>query len=131
MNVFRICLFIFLFQISAYLILVSGVPEFRAGVISTDVKTQIDSELNKDFQTRHVKNNGWWFVEMDSVGAGVEMFTVILGGIATGMYSIVIFVFGTSLISRAIAVCLQFVVWYFYVIVVMRVLFKFEETTDT
>jgi hypothetical protein len=123
MNVFRICLFIFLFQMSVYLLVVVGIPEFSAGSMGTSsMEAQIAIAQNDTYARSPVNTNTYDLTQ--TLGSGLNMFTLIIYSMAAGMHAIIVFAFGTSPVIEIIGWGLQSLVWYFYFMVIMKILGK-------
>jgi hypothetical protein len=125
MNIFRIALFVFLIQEGIYFMSLVNYPltcnssgsciYFTADTISGTtlgdiIKGDIDSGIYKTTQIEaNIQADAW-----TSTGIALTMLIRMLFGSIAGMYSLVIFFFGFSVISVALAASMQALVYFFY-----------------
>jgi hypothetical protein len=126
MNIFQIALFVFLVQEGIYLVTLVNYPlscdaatnaciYFDASTISGTtlgdiMKGNIESGTYKTTPIEaNVQADAW-----TSTGIAVTMLSSILYGSVFGMWSLIIFFFGSSIISIAIATVMQCLVYFFY-----------------
>ena len=132
MNIFRIALFIFLIQQGIWLMTLASIPisclsdgsaciYFSADTVAAttwqDVVTnEVDSGQYKSTQIETEIDADVW----TATAMSLNIFTTILYGAAAGAYSLVIFFFGRTTVSYAVAILLQGVVYWFYLVLISK-----------